>query len=84
MKKIQPIVFPLNLGTATIFNLLSIYDNLIDSVTFNYQLYTEDNIQLQSDNLIMSGTDYTQYSSNPDSNSYAYNWASTQLGVIIL
>jgi len=84
MKKIQPIVFPLNLGIATIFNLIGINDNLIDNATFIYQLYTAENIQLQADNIVMSGTDYAQYSSSADSNLFAYQWATTQLGITLL
>jgi len=84
MKQIQPIVFPLNLGIATIFNLIGINDNLVDNATFIYQLYTAENVQLQADNLIMTGNDYAQYSSSADSNLFAYQWSATQLGITII
>ena len=84
MKQIQPVVFPLNLGTATIFNLVSISDNLSDYATFYYQLFTSDNKQLQDGNLTMNGFDYEAYSSSPDSNSYAYSWAASKLGLTLI
>jgi hypothetical protein len=84
MKQIQPVVFPLNQGTATILNLIGINDNLIDTAVFIYQLYTETNILLQANNLTMDGFDYQAYSTSPDSNAYAYSWAATKLGVILI
>jgi hypothetical protein len=32
----------------------------------------------------MDGIDYATYSSSADSNSYAYEWAATQLGLTII
>lgn len=84
MKQIQPVVFPLNLGTATIFNLNSISDNLSTSATFYYQLFTADNKQIQDGNVVMNGVDYTTYSTSPDSNSFAYTWAAGKLGLILV
>ena len=40
MKQIQPVIFPLNLGTATILNCVG-SDNFSTSVTIYYQLLTE-------------------------------------------
>lgn len=84
MKQIQPVVFPLNLGTATILNLIGINDNLINNAVFIYQLYTAEKILLQAENLTMEGFDYQAYSTSPDSNTYAYNWASTKLGITLI
>ena len=84
MKQIQPVVFPLNQGTATILNLIGINDNLIDTAVFIYQLYTIEEILLQANNLTMVGFDYQAYSTSPDSNAYAYSWAATQLGVTLI
>jgi len=86
MKQIQPISIWYN-GTllpATIFNLQSINDNLIDSATFYYQLYSSTNIQLAQGNLTMTGEDYTTYSSSPSSNDYAYTWGATQLNITLI
>ena len=84
MKEIKPVVFPLNLGTATIFNLIGINDNLVDNATFVYQLFTIENTLLQSGNLTMDGQDYIDYSSSPDSNTFAYNWCATKLNITII
>jgi len=86
MKEIQPVSIWYN-GTllpATIFNLQSINDNLIDSATFYYQLFTSTDIPLAGGNLTMTGEDYVSYSSSPDSNSYAYQWGATQLNLILV
>jgi len=32
----------------------------------------------------MDGADYTNYSTNPDSNSFAYNWGATKLNLTII
>jgi hypothetical protein len=79
MKTIQSVVFPLNLGTATILNAYCINDNLIDSATFYYQLLNDTQSQLQEGNLTMTGEDYVGWVTND----YAYNWVATQIDVII-
>lgn len=86
MKEIQPISIWHNGSSleATIFNLIGESDNLIDSAKFSYQLYTQDNIVLASGYLSMSGDDYIIYSSNPDSNNYAYSWGATQLNITLV
>jgi len=76
MKQIQPVVFPLNLGTATILNCVG-QDNFSTSVTITNQ-------QLQAGNLSLSGTDYETYNSSADGNQYIYEWSATQLGVVII
>ena len=47
MKQIQPVIFPLNLGTATILNCVG-SDNFTTSILIYYQLFTETNEQLQA------------------------------------
>ena len=86
MKEIQPVSIWYNgiMMIATIINMNSINDNLTDAATFYYQLLSADNIQLASGNLNMSGTDYTTYSSSPDSNDYAYSWGATQLNITLI
>lgn len=84
MKQIQPVVFPLNQGTATLLNIIGINDNLIDTAIFIYQLYTSQNILLQSNNLTMTGFDYETYNTSTDGNEYIYQWTATQLGVTLI
>jgi len=83
MKQIQPVIFPLNLGTATILNCVR-SDNFSTSVTIYYQLLTETNTQLQSGNLLMSGFDYDAYNTSPDGNEFIYNWTAQQIGVTLI
>jgi hypothetical protein len=79
MKTIQPVVFPLNLGTATILNAYCINDNLSDAATFYYTLLSDVQSQLQQGNLTMTGEDYNGWATNE----YAYNWVATQIDVTI-
>lgn len=80
MKTISPVVFPLNLGTATILNAYCINDNLITSATFYYALLSDTQSQLQQGNLTMIGEDYDNWATND----YAYNWVATQIDVTII
>lgn len=80
MKKIQPVVFPLNLGTATLLNVNCISDNLSNSATFTYSLLSEEKGQLQQGNLTMSEIDYNNWSTND----YAYEWVAKQIDVVII
>ena len=86
MKQIQPVSIWYKGQTvkATIFNMNSIGDNLSTNAIFYYQLLSIENIQLAEGNLTMNGVDYTNYSSNPDSNTYAYEWGASQLGLTII
>ena len=86
MKIIQPVSIWYNgkIESATLINLISISDNLIDSAVFCYQLYVNANVQVANGSIIMGGIDYATYCSSADSNSYAYEWAATQLGLEIV
>lgn len=83
MKQIQPVVFPLNLGTATILNCVT-SDNNINKATIYYQLFTSSQFQLQSGNLYLEEFDYEAYNTSPNGNQYIYNWTATKLGVILV
>jgi len=83
MKAIQPVVFPLNLGTATILNCVG-SDNFSTSVTIYYQLLTATDTQLQQGNLLMSNFDYEAYNTSPDGNEFIYNWTAQQIGVTLI
>ena len=79
MKQIEPVVFPLNLGTATILNAYCINDNLSNSATFYYALLSDTQSQLQQGNLTMTGEDYIGWATND----YAYNWVASEIDVTI-
>ena len=83
MKQIQPVIFPLNLGTATILNCVG-SDNFSTSVTIYYQLLTETNLTLQSGNLSLDGNDYESFNTSPDGNEFIYNWTAQQIGVTLI
>jgi hypothetical protein len=80
MKQIQPVVFPLNLGTAVILNAYCINDNLSTSATFYYALLSDTQSQLQQGNLTMTGEDYDNWATND----YAYEWVAEQIDVTII
>jgi hypothetical protein len=80
MKQISPVVFPLNLGTATILNAYCINDNLSDSATFYYALLSDTQGQLSQGNLTMEGQDYADWVTND----YAYNWVASKIDVTII
>jgi len=83
MKQIQPVVFPLNLGTATQLSCVG-QDNFSTSITIYYQLLSEENQQLQTGNLSLSGFDYEAYNTSTDGNEYIYQWTATELGVTLI
>lgn len=80
MKEILPVVFPLNLGTATILNAYCINDNLTNSAIFYYSLISDSKLQLSEGNLTMIGQDYENW----ETNDYAYNWVASQINVTII
>jgi hypothetical protein len=79
MKTIEPVVFPLNLGTATLLNAYCINDNLNNAATFYYALLSDAQSQLSQGNLTMTGDVYSAW----ETNNYAYNWIATQIDVTI-
>jgi hypothetical protein len=86
MKEIQPVSIWYNgsMVQATIYNMVSISDNLSTSATFYYQLYSASQLQLADGNLTMNGFDYEAYSTSPDSNAYAYNWGASKLNLTLV
>lgn len=80
MKQISPVVFPLNLGTATLLNAYCINDNLNNAASFNYALLSDSQSQLSQGNLTMTGQDYTDWQTNQ----YAYDWIAAQIDVTII
>lgn len=86
MKEIEPVSIWYNgqMVQATVYNMVSINDNLSTSVTFYYQLYSASQLQLTNGNLTMDGADYTTYSTSLDSNAYAYSWGATKLNLTLV
>jgi len=86
MKQIQPVSIWYNgsMVAATLFNLVSISDNLSTTASFYYALLSAENIRLAEGNLTMDGFDYEAYSSSPDSNAYAYTWAASKLNLTLV
>ena len=83
MKKIKPVNFPLNLGTA-IYLICAGNDNFNTSVNVYYQLLNIDLQPLQSGNINMNGEDYESYNTSANGNDFIYNWSANQLGVILI
>lgn len=86
MKEIQPVSIWYN-GTiilATLINMASVNDNLIDTCIFYYELLSAESKLLTSGNLTMTGVEYTTYSTSANSNEYAYQWGATQLNLTLV
>ena len=77
---------------ANVFSLYSTGANLIDSATFQYQLIEEIIIspeEQSSQTLIVgqiaiNGADYEQWDAEVDANAWIYNWAASQLNLVII
>ena len=85
MKQIQPIQIWVNgsLQTATVFNLIIINDNLLNSATFYWQLLDSAEVKLADGNLTMGEPQYDQWGTASDVNQWAYEWAATQLNITL-
>ena len=85
MKQIQPITLWVNgqQVTATLFNLIIINDNLLNSATFYWQLLDADAGKLQDGNLSMGEPDYDVWGSSADINLAAYEWAASKLNITL-
>lgn len=86
MKQIQPVSIWYNGQTvqATLFDLTSVGDNLSTTANFYYWLSDQNEMKLTDGNINMTGFDYEAYSSSPDSNAYAYQWAAIQLNLTLV
>jgi len=86
MKQIQPFTLWVNgqQQTATLFNLISINDNLLNSATFYWQLLDAESVKLQDGNLTMDAADYAVWSSAQDVNLAAYQWAAAKLNITLV
>ena len=86
MKQIQPLTLWVNGQevTATLFNLIIINDNLLNSATFYWQLLDADAVKLQDGNLTMGEPDYDVWGSSADINLAAYQWAASKLNITLV
>ena len=85
MKQIQPLTLWVNgqQQTATLFNLIIINDNLLNSATFYWQLLDADASKLADGNLTMGEPDYDVWGATADINLAAYQWAATKLNITL-
>ena len=85
MKQIAPLTLWVNgqQATATLFNLIIINDNLLNSATFYYQLLDADATKLADGNLTIGEPDYDVWGSSADINLAAYQWAASQLNITL-
>jgi len=86
MKQIQSLTLWVNgqQATATLFNLIIINDNLLNSATFYWQLLDADSVKLQDGNLTMGEPDYDVWGASADINLAAYEWAATKLNITLV
>ena len=88
MKQIQPIQIWVNgqLETGSWINAYIINDNLKDSATFYWAIFTAEigGIQLSAGNLTMVEPDYSYWDSTADINAAAYAWICDLLGLTLI
>lgn len=85
MKQIVPFTIWVNgqQQTATLFNLIIINDNLLNSATFYWQLLDADASKLADGNLTIVEPDYSVWGSSADINQAAYDWAASKLNITL-
>ena len=85
MKQIAPLTLWVNgqQATATLFNLIIINDNLLNSATFYWQLLDADAAKLADGNLTIGEPDYDVWGSTTDVNQAAYEWAASELNITL-
>lgn len=85
MKQIDPITIWVNGQqlTATLFSLIIINDNLLNSAIFYYQLLDADATKLADGNLTISEPDYDVWGASADINLAAYQWAASELNITL-
>jgi hypothetical protein len=88
MKQIQPIQIWVNgsVQTGNFINAYIINDNLQDSATFYWAIFTAqtDGIQLSAGNLTIVEPDYSVWDATADINDAAYQWICDQLNLTLL
>jgi hypothetical protein len=88
MKQIQAIQIWVNgqVQTGNYINAYIIHDNLQDSASFYWAIFTSDTsgIQLAQGNLTIVEPDYSVWDSTVDINESAYLWICDQLGLTLI
>jgi hypothetical protein len=88
MKAIQPVQIWVNgsVQTGNFINAYIINDNLQDSATFYWSIFTADTdgSQLSQGNITMVEPDYSIWDSTADINQAAYAWICDQLGLTLI
>jgi hypothetical protein len=88
MKQIQPIQIWVSgqEQTGNWINAYIINDNLQDSATFYWAIFTAetDGTQLSQGNLTIVEPDYSVWDSTADINQSAYEWICNQLGLTLI
>ncbi len=88
MKQIQPIQIWVNgqEQTGNFINAYIINDNLQDSATFYWAIFTADihGTQLSQGNLTISEPNYSIWDATADINEAAYQWICSQLGLTLI
>ena len=69
---------------ATQFLLLVNYNDLLIKAIFYYALIDATGVKLYEHNLNMTGSDYADYTTNSDANTFAYKWAANLLGLNLI
>ena len=88
MKAIQPVQIWVNgsVQTGNFINAYIINDNLQDSATFYWAIFTSETapIQLTQGNLTISEPDYSVWDTTADINAAAYAWICDQLSLTLI
>jgi len=88
MKQIQPIQIWVNgsVQTGNYINAYIINDNLQDSATFYWAIFTAniDGTQLSQGNLTINDPEYDQWGQSADINEAAYEWICDQLSLTLI
>lgn len=92
MKTIETLNVWINgtIKTAELFTLRITNDDLATAADFYYELLEEDGLvepyipyPVAEGNLSISGSAYTTWKADTNTNEYAYTWAATQLNLVI-
>ena len=88
MKQIQPVQIWINgsVETGSWINAYIINDNLQDSATFYWAIFTAETggTQLSQGNLTIVEPDYSVWDATADINLAAYQWICDQLGLTLI
>jgi hypothetical protein len=88
MKAIQPVQIWVNgsVQTGNFINAYIINDNLQDSATFYWAIFTSETapIQLTQGNLTISEPDYSVWDTTADINQAAYEWICNELSLTLI